>query len=101
MFPHLVVAIIAEAASIFNCWEDESDCLLSENNAYGLPVWKLLAFHFWDDASHPLGSNWTLSPEPVSLIFGLIYYQNSYRCSTPLMAVQEMFTSVTALNPHA
>ena len=68
MFPDLVLAIIAEGDEIETCWHDEDDCLLSERNPYGLPAWKLFAFHFWTSAAHPLGHNWTLSPEPVSLV---------------------------------
>ncbi|KAJ7215982.1 hypothetical protein GGX14DRAFT_607058 [Mycena pura] len=32
--------------------------------AWGIPIWKILSFHYWDYADHPLGRKWTLSPEP-------------------------------------
>ncbi|KZP33614.1 glycosyltransferase family 18 protein [Athelia psychrophila] len=64
MFPDLVKAIFSEGDDIYKCWEDEENCLLSESNPYGLPAWKLFAFHFWVTPASPLGRNWTLSPEP-------------------------------------
>ncbi|KAF7973736.1 hypothetical protein HWV62_14308 [Athelia sp. TMB] len=63
----LVIAIIAEGDEIETCWHDENNCLLSERNPYGLPAWKLFTFHFWTYAAHPLGHNWTLSPEPYMI----------------------------------
>ncbi|KAI0037152.1 hypothetical protein K488DRAFT_75486 [Vararia minispora EC-137] len=67
MFPSLVVAIIMEPDKQDECFNNEFDCVKSFHNPYGIPIWKILAFHFWTDARGPLGANWTLSPEPYHM----------------------------------
>lgn len=66
MFPHLVKAVILEGDETFGCFEDEDNCILSEKNKHGIPVWKILTIHWWTGDSHPLGHQWTLWPEDVS-----------------------------------
>ncbi|KZT20785.1 glycosyltransferase family 18 protein [Neolentinus lepideus HHB14362 ss-1] len=61
-FPDLVKVIIIECEAAANCFSS-SDCIKSEHNPLGVPVWKLFSFHFWTGDCHPLGGAWTLSPE--------------------------------------
>ncbi len=48
---------------IANC-HASATCLKSPTNPHGIPLWRLLAFHYWDTPAHPLGAAWTLSPSP-------------------------------------
>lgn len=41
-------------------------CISTISFPNGIPAWKAFAFHFWADAVSPLGSKWTLSPEPYT-----------------------------------
>ncbi|KAJ7153966.1 hypothetical protein C8R43DRAFT_1186860 [Mycena crocata] len=61
-FPNLVVAIFDENGEVTGCFKDPT-CLMSESNLHGIPAWKIFAFHWWTYSSHPLGPQWTLSPE--------------------------------------
>lgn len=38
-------------------------CIATKAFPMGVPAWKGFAFHWWGDASSPLGGTWTLSPE--------------------------------------
>lgn len=102
MIPDLVIAILVEGPEITACWDDEDNCLLSEQNPYGIPAWKLFAFHFWTGPDTPLGRNWTLSPEPVSprprsQSYPLLYHPYSiFSKATPRTSI-----SGTASNPRA
>ncbi|KAJ6560403.1 hypothetical protein B0H19DRAFT_853525, partial [Mycena capillaripes] len=66
LFPELVKVIIVEGDESADCFND-AECILNENNPYGMPAWKLLSFSFWAQPAHPLGHNWTLSPEDYKL----------------------------------
>jgi hypothetical protein len=65
--PGLVKAIIADGKDAHKCFGDEEDCILSDRNPDGIPVWKILSFSFWTGPDHPLGRNFTLSPEQYAL----------------------------------
>jgi len=67
MFPSLVIAIFMENDKQEDCWKDEFNCIKSEHNPYGVPIWKILTFHYWIQAQGPLGANWTLNPEPYGM----------------------------------
>ncbi|TFK55828.1 hypothetical protein OE88DRAFT_1731469 [Heliocybe sulcata] len=61
-FPDLVKAVIIECVAAQKCFHN-AECIKSEHNPLGIPVWKLFSFHFWTGECHPLGGAWTLSPE--------------------------------------
>ncbi|KAF8287379.1 hypothetical protein DL93DRAFT_2047031, partial [Clavulina sp. PMI_390] len=63
LFSTSAPAIIMSDEHIFECWEDKVHCVKSPQNPLGPPIWKILTFHFWPNAAHPLGHRWTLSPE--------------------------------------
>ncbi|KAI0317949.1 hypothetical protein OF83DRAFT_84019 [Amylostereum chailletii] len=67
MIPSLVIAIFAEQAMLDECFDDEIECIKSIHNPYGLPIWKMLAFFWWQPPTGPLGGMWTLSPEPYEM----------------------------------
>ncbi|KAF8302532.1 hypothetical protein DL93DRAFT_2233614 [Clavulina sp. PMI_390] len=62
-----VLAIIMSDEHIYECWNDQENCVKSRRNPLGPPIWKFFTFHFWPDAQHPLGHPWTLAPEDYSL----------------------------------
>nr|GAT46478.1 predicted protein [Mycena chlorophos] len=62
MFPDLVKVIIAEAEEIEQCWYDRR-CILSPENPYGIPAWKMFSWGFWAGPANPLGAKWSLNPE--------------------------------------
>jgi len=79
IFPSLVTAVIMEAISIPKCQAND-ECIQSELNPLGVPLWKVLAFEFWNVPHHPLGRGWVLSPEDYhsgSLFLG---YSVQKRC---------------------
>lgn len=46
---------------------EEWRCVQSPEFPHGIPLWKMFGFHFWENTDeHPLGSRWTLSPEPYA-----------------------------------
>ncbi|EPQ59343.1 hypothetical protein GLOTRDRAFT_55241 [Gloeophyllum trabeum ATCC 11539] len=61
-FPDLVKVVILECEAARKCFRSPT-CIRSADNPLGIPVWKLLSFHFWTGQCHPLGAAWTLSPE--------------------------------------
>ncbi|VDB95290.1 unnamed protein product [Peniophora sp. CBMAI 1063] len=63
MFPSLVVAVIYEPFDLDWCLGDEN-CIKSDRNPWGIPIWKLLMFTYWSQPKGPLGANWTIVPEP-------------------------------------
>ncbi|KAJ7333304.1 hypothetical protein DFH08DRAFT_1083764 [Mycena albidolilacea] len=56
-------AVVVDAPDAYACFRDPY-CALRREWAWGIPIWKILSFHYWDDTDHPLGRKWTLSPEP-------------------------------------
>ncbi|KAH8083263.1 hypothetical protein HD553DRAFT_58705 [Filobasidium floriforme] len=42
---------------------ERGGCIRREGYPQGIPLWKIFSFHFWQGPGHPLGRNWTLSPE--------------------------------------
>lgn len=43
----------------------EWKCAQTQDFPQGIPLWKMFGFHFWENTNeHPLGPQWTLSPEP-------------------------------------
>ncbi|KAF8302530.1 hypothetical protein DL93DRAFT_496127 [Clavulina sp. PMI_390] len=52
---------------VYECWNDQKNCVKSPENPLGPPIWKIFTFHFWTTAHHPLGHPWTLAPEDYSL----------------------------------
>ncbi|KAJ7055068.1 hypothetical protein C8F01DRAFT_1030595 [Mycena amicta] len=62
MFPDLVKAVVATGDETRLCSKDPR-CILSAENPYGIPVWKLFSFSFWAEADNLLGHQWTLNPE--------------------------------------
>lgn len=67
LFPDFIKVVIAEAYDVDKCYNDPA-CVKSPTNPLGVPIWKLLSFHFWGSPDHPLGGPWTLSPENYPVI---------------------------------
>lgn len=67
LFPEFVVAVLMEAQSAQECFDDTSGCVKSGHHPDGIPAWKLFSFYFWTTANHPLGTRWTLSPENYTM----------------------------------
>jgi len=67
MMPDLVKVVLVEASDSHKCFKDKENCILSSQNPYGIPAWKIHSFHFWTGGNNPLGRNWTLSPEDYAL----------------------------------
>jgi hypothetical protein len=63
MFPDLVKLIFVDRIDAFQCFHDTAGCVISEQNPTGIPLWKMLTFNFWMGSHHPLGEEWTVSPE--------------------------------------
>ncbi|KAJ7928213.1 hypothetical protein B0H13DRAFT_1597860 [Mycena leptocephala] len=63
IFAPLVRAVVVDAPDAHACFRDQY-CALRRDWAWGIPIWKILSFHFWAYVDHPLGRKWTLSPEP-------------------------------------
>ncbi|EIM85956.1 uncharacterized protein STEHIDRAFT_168983 [Stereum hirsutum FP-91666 SS1] len=68
MLPSLIRTIILQDDLVQKCASDAEFCARSPRNPHGIPLWKILAFHFWGGNIHPLGWTYTLSPEPYSLL---------------------------------
>ncbi|KAJ7936163.1 hypothetical protein B0H13DRAFT_2303882 [Mycena leptocephala] len=66
VFAPLVRAVLVDAPDAHACFRDPY-CALRRDWAWGIPIWKILAFHYWAYVDHPLGRKWTLSPEPYLL----------------------------------
>ncbi|CED84680.1 hypothetical protein [Phaffia rhodozyma] len=45
-------------------WGSKGSCLEGPDNTRGIPIWKIFSMYFFPTPAHPLGSAWTLSPEP-------------------------------------
>ena len=43
----LVRVIIADPDAVDRCYRDD-DCLMKRDGTDGIPEWKLLSFHYWD-----------------------------------------------------
>ncbi|KAF7979996.1 hypothetical protein HWV62_40088 [Athelia sp. TMB] len=81
LLPHNTISIWAEPSMVEFCLAPPTNhvptpepwtpfpakCLKTPQNPTGIPLWKILAFYFWPGSPHPLGANWTLSPEPYEL----------------------------------
>lgn len=85
MFPQLVKAVLVEGSGTWDCFKDTENCVKTEDNPQGIPIWKIFTvrtlpsalssslltckykFSFWAQPEHPLGAKWTLSPEPYTL----------------------------------
>ena len=63
MFPDLVKLIFVDPDESHRCFDDVSDCVVSERNPTGIPPWKMFSFNFWSNARNPFGEKWTVSPE--------------------------------------
>ncbi|KAF7298570.1 hypothetical protein MIND_00803700 [Mycena indigotica] len=63
IFGNMVPIVIVDGSNSHKCFKDDN-CVRRENHPHGVPIWKMLSFHFWDSAEHPLGRKWTLNPEP-------------------------------------
>ncbi|KAL7415794.1 hypothetical protein BDY24DRAFT_338147 [Mrakia frigida] len=64
-----VVLVIKTRDEMEKCVESSrkgklGGCLEGERNTRGIPVWKIMAMYFFPNPGHPLGTSWTLSPEP-------------------------------------
>ncbi|KAJ7682269.1 hypothetical protein DFH06DRAFT_1264957 [Mycena polygramma] len=68
MFPQLVKIVIVDEDVSRDCFVDEQ-CIMSEENPYGVPAWKIFSFVFWLQPGNPLGHSWTLNPEDYQLEF--------------------------------
>ncbi|KAF7421022.1 hypothetical protein PC9H_011541 [Pleurotus ostreatus] len=66
-YPDLVKIIISEGSDAESCFKDPQ-CTKTKDHPLGIPAWKMLAMHFWTGSSHPLGNQWTLSPENFPLL---------------------------------
>ncbi|TFK63467.1 hypothetical protein BDN72DRAFT_320900 [Pluteus cervinus] len=66
-YPDLVKVVILEGSSAKECFKS-SECVKKPNHPLGIPAWKMLSFHFWTGSSHPLGNQWTLSPENYGIL---------------------------------
>ncbi|KAF7321218.1 hypothetical protein HMN09_00210800 [Mycena chlorophos] len=70
IFAALVPVLIVDGADSKHCFTDEDghggrlECVQKRDRPHGVPIWKMLSFHFWDGPEHPLGRKWTLNPEP-------------------------------------
>lgn len=46
---------------------EEWRCAQTSEFPQGIPLWKMFGLHFWENTDeHPLGAQWTLSPEPYA-----------------------------------
>lgn len=51
---------------------EELRCAQAPDFPQGIPLWKMFGFHFWPSTHiHPLGPQWTMSPEPYATFPGL------------------------------
>lgn len=41
MFPQLVKAVLVEGSEIWDCHKDTENCVESESNPQGIPIWKM------------------------------------------------------------
>ncbi|KAL7413572.1 hypothetical protein BDY24DRAFT_388955 [Mrakia frigida] len=64
LFAPWVKVIVVKSENAFNCFRSPACIKQSSDDALGIPLWKVFSFHFWAGPNHPLGSRWTLSPEP-------------------------------------
>lgn len=67
LFPSLVKVVLIEDFDVLACYEDPQ-CIKSSSNPHGVPAWKMLTMSFWQGPDNPLGSAWTVGPEPWSEI---------------------------------
>lgn len=52
--------------------DQEWQCTQAPDFPQGIPLWKMLGFLFWTASDiHPLGAQWTMSPEPYATFPGL------------------------------
>ncbi|KAJ7763603.1 hypothetical protein DFH07DRAFT_1018342 [Mycena maculata] len=65
--PDLVKIVIIDDCAVFRCHKDAENCVQSDENPTGIPIYKILSFFFWSFPRHPLGQRWVLAPEPFAL----------------------------------
>jgi hypothetical protein len=57
---------------------EEWRCAQVPDFPQGIPLWKMFGFHFWPSTHlHPLGPQWTMSPEPYATFPGLSWRKES------------------------
>lgn len=67
LFPDLVVAVLMEDAVVDECFSDGVNCVKTNHNPDGIPLWKMFSFFFWTTPNHPMGGRWTLAPENYTM----------------------------------
>ena len=68
--PSLVRILIVNPDGSFDCLDMPSCVYHPVSNPEGIPPWKLFSFSYWAGGYNPLGAQWTVSPEPYSLMYG-------------------------------
>ncbi|KAF8334197.1 uncharacterized protein EI90DRAFT_3051445 [Cantharellus anzutake] len=63
----LVKVVIVSPEWVFSCVKVVGCIYSPTENPDGVPIWQLFSYFFWTSPNHPLGSGWTLSPEPYPL----------------------------------
>lgn len=58
----LFSVVIVKGENTWNCFNSPA-CIKSDENPFGIPIWSVFAHHFWPSSNHPLGRQWTLSPD--------------------------------------
>ncbi|KAJ7125776.1 hypothetical protein C8R43DRAFT_1212095 [Mycena crocata] len=66
MLPNLVKLVLVNDWDAFVCWKDNQNCVQSDKNPSGIPMYKVFSFYFWAFPRHPLGQRWVLAPEPFA-----------------------------------
>jgi hypothetical protein len=55
---------------------EEWRCVQTPDFPQGIPIWKMFGFYWWTGTDiHPLGGQWTMSPEPYGTFPGISHYK--------------------------
>jgi hypothetical protein len=94
-----ITVVIAGAGDIRNCAANSSCVMSDEVNPRGVPIWKVLGFHFWPSEGHVLDGQWVLSPEPYKTGNQYLGYSIEASCQkVPYIQPQARYGSMTKVN---
>lgn len=67
MFPQLVKAVLVEGSETWDCFKDTENCVKTEDNPQGIPIWKIFTVRTLPSALSSSLLTWKYQSSPSGL----------------------------------